>query len=135
MMKCSLASCVVIRAQLVHSLEQLVAVDERTGQQQQGAENIPTPECAGAETVSDAAAAQLIVDAGAEPVIPDQCADTQREGSHQKQQQAVMHGLLAVKAVGDDVDISRNAGEQDDTVNAEGDQIQQYQLQQAAVGS
>lgn len=128
-----LASGVVVSAQKVHGLAQLVQENEGTDANQT-AEDIPAPEGTGAKAVSDAAAAQLVADTGADAVAPHDGGDTAGDGCHQEEQQAVVHGLLAVITGGDDVDIGGNVGVEYNAVDAKGDDAQQDRFNHTAVG-
>ena len=119
-----LALCVIVFAQQIHSIAQLVQVDERT-YENQAAQHVPAPEGAGAEAVSNTATAQLVTDTSGDPMTPYDSANAQGDGSDQEEQQAVVHGLLAVMTGSDQVDVGGKVGIENDGLEAEGDDAQQ----------
>jgi len=128
-----LASCVVVSAQQVHGLAQLVQEDEGADNDQ-AAQNIPAPERACAETVGDAAAGQFVAHTGADPMAPYDGTDAQGDGSYDEKQQAVVHSLLAVITGGNEINIGGEIGVEHDGVDTEGDEAQQQELDHTAVG-
>ena len=68
------AAGIIVLAQKVHSLAQLVQEDERADEAQ-AAQNIPAPERAGSEPVSNTTAAELVIYTVAEPVMPYKSGD------------------------------------------------------------
>ena len=127
-----LADGVVAAVDQVHGLEQLVAVNEGTHENQK-AQNIPQPEVGGAELIAQVAALQLAADTGGQVVVPNQRQDTQGQGQ-QEGHGHEGHGALAVIAAGNDVDVTGDLAELHDAVDTQGDDGQQDVLQQAVLG-
>lgn len=126
------AADVVVCREKVHCLEKLVRVNEGADDDQT-AENAPQPEGACVEVVGDAAAAQLVSDAAAELVRPDDGINAQRQPREDEENQTVVHGLSSVIPAGDEIDVRTDVGHHHETVNAERKEIEQDQLQKAAV--
>ena len=124
---------VVVFGKEVHRLEQLVQIDERAHGDER-AEDLPSPEGARAEGITDAAAVELSADPRTDPVVLDEHADTQRQPAHEKDEQAEVHGLLAVVTARDGVDVRTHRRHDDKAVDAEGDDGQEDVLDEAAVG-
>lgn len=117
----------------IHSLAQLVDVDQGANHDQ-GTQHIPEPEGTGIEAVVDSPALQLIADPVADPMVPHNGGDSQGKPGENKDQQAIMHGFLAIIAAGCRVDIRADAGHDHNGINAKGDETQQNELEQASVG-
>ena len=128
-----LAVDVVVLAQLVHCLQQLVGVNQGTDADQ-GAQDVPAPEGAGAKAVADAAALQLVADSCADLVVPDKGSDAEGQPGEDEGHQQVMGGLLAIVTGSDGVDVIADRGPEDQGVDAKGHQGQQNQLNQTSVG-
>ena len=129
-----LAVYIVVSAELVHSLQQLVHINQGTNAEQECAQHTPTPERAGAKAVADTTALQFLADSCADLVAPHNGGDTEGQPGEQECHQAEMGGLLAVITAGDGVDISTDSGHNYQTIDAEGDHGQQNELDQTSVG-
>ena len=122
-----------VSAQQVHGLAELVQVNKGSNDNQ-GTQYIPQPAGRSTKAVADPAAGQLPADTGGNSVVPYDGTDTQRDGGNDKGQQAEVHGLFAIVAAGNQVDVSGNSGVEYKCVDAEGDQGQQNELDKAAFG-
>ena len=124
---------VVVLAQQVHGLEQLVVVDEGTDHNE-GTQDAPAPEGAGTEAVGDVAALQLSTDAVGESVGPGEAGNAEGQPGVDEGHQQEVGGLLAVVAAGDDIDVGADAGHDHQAVDAQGQDVQQNELDQTTVG-
>ena len=86
------------------------------------------------KSVSGTVKIQLAADAAGELMEPDDGYDAQREPREKKGDQAIMHGFLAVVSAGDGVDVGAHGGHDHDSVDAEGDEGEENELQKAAIG-
>ena len=89
------AAHVVVRGQVIHRVQQLVYIDERSHCDER-AEDAPQPECRGGDRDGQTARGLFFADAAGYAVIPHQPADAQRDLSHQEEHQAVVHCVFAV---------------------------------------
>ncbi len=127
------ANLVVVLAEQVHGLAQLVLIDEGTNYDQ-GTENVPEPESTGVEVIVDAAAGKLVANAVADAMVPYQRNDAAGEQSKYECHQAEIHSSLVVVTAGNLVHISAHFGVEDDGIDAKGDDRQQNELDEAAIG-
>ena len=133
-MQISAVVLVIVCAEQVHALEELVQENKRTDKDQ-AAKDAPAPEGAGTERIIDASALELIADAAADPVLPDDIGDAERDRSDDKEEQTEVHGLFVVKSAGDGVDVTGNICHADESVNAERDCREKNAFEHTAVCS
>ena len=127
------AFLVEVGAEGVEVLEKSVHEDERSDDEE-GAEESPTPPSIGAEVVLNAATGHLSVDTVAELVNPHQREDTQGEAGEQAYPEEE-HGVLVVILAGDLVDFARHVAVHNEGIDAEGDCGKQDGFKQTAVGT
>ena len=99
----------------------------------EGTENVPKPEVSGAEAIVDSTACQLVTDTSRDPMAPYNRHNTTGEPREDEEHEAVVHGLLAIIAAGDGVDVGTNGGHHNDTVDAQRNDRKQDILQKASV--
>ena len=80
------------------------SLDKRAYEDQR-AQNAPAPEGACAKLIIDAAARQLSADSVGNLMAPDKGHNAQRQPGEDEQNQAVVHGFLAVVSACDRIDI------------------------------
>ena len=129
-----LAVYIVVSAELVHSLQQLVHINQGTNAEQECAQHTPAPERACAKVIADTTTLQFLADSCADLVAPYDGGDTEGQPGEQECHQAEMSGLLTVITAGDGVDVSADSRHNYQTIDTEGDQRQQNELNQASVG-
>ena len=119
---------VVVRAEEVHALHHLVAVDQGPDNDDD-AQDAPAPEGAGAEFIGNTPAQQLIADAVGNAVIPHQRRNAQGQPAEDEGQQQEVHGRLPVIGGGDGVDVLGDGIHDTEPVDAQGDDAQEDHLQ------
>ena len=119
----------------IHGLHQLVGIDEGADSKKKGAKETPSPPCASTKRIRQVASGKLRPDSVRNTVIPNQVGYSQSQPAENEIKQAIMHGLSAVMSCGDLVDFSRNMRHDNDSINAEGNQRQDKELQQPTVRS
>ena len=117
----SLAIGVIICAKHVGSNEQLMQVYERTDQNE-GTQYTPEPKAGRAKTVREASSTQLIANSIRNLVIPDENGNTECERGKDERHKTKVHGLLAVIAGRNDIDIIGNGRHDDKGVDTKGDE-------------
>ena len=118
----------------IHRLHQFVRVNERADDNQ-GAQDIPSPVCAGAEVVIDFAGDEFVPDAVGKPMEPHQGCNSQREPGKDEENPEVMHRFLSVPGGGNDINVFRNVAEHHETIDAKGDEGEEEILRKASVRS
>ena len=113
-------------------MQQLVGID-KWAYQNEGTQNTPQPKGLCPELEIDASACQLIADSFGKLMLPNEREDAQRQSGKDKQNQAVVHGFLAVVSAGNRVDVGTDTGHNHDTVDAKGHEGQQDELEQTAI--
>lgn len=124
---------VIVGAEHVHSGEQLVRVDKGAYNNQR-AQHVPQPEGSGVELIGQVPAQQLTAHAVGEAVGPDQGHDAHSQPGEDQDHQAVVHGFFVIIGAGNGVDLGADLGHDHQAVNAQGDDGQQNEFQQTAVG-
>ena len=99
-----LAVYIIMGVHFVDSLKQFMQVNKRT-YNDQAAQHTPKPIVCCAEAVCNAASLQFCADTIRDLMVPHDACDTQSDGSNNKQQQAKMHGFLAVISGSDNVNV------------------------------
>lgn len=95
---------VIVCAEQVHCLEQLMRIDQRTNTDQ-CAQDAPAPEGTCTKGVGNISALQLIANSIGDVVIPHKRSNAQSQPGNNKSHQTVMHCLFAVVLAGDQVDV------------------------------
>lgn len=113
------AVCVVAGCDRVHRFADLVYIDKRTDDDQ-AAENVPEPVGGGAEISLEAACARFVADTLGDLMEPDDAHDAAGDFLKQEEDEAVVHGLLAVASGSGEVQILADAGPEYDAVNTAG---------------
>ncbi len=124
---------IVVLRQQIHGSQELVYVNKGSDNNE-GAQNVPAPERACTEAIGNIAAIQFLTDSVGNLVEPHNIGNAKGKPREHKGNQAEMHGLFAIIARGDGVDIRADRGQYDDSVDAEGNQGKQNKFQQTSLG-
>lgn len=109
---------IVMLTKKIHGFAELMEVNEGT-YHNEGTEEVPAPEIAGAEIVGNAPFGKGVLDPYGDVVIPDHQNDGEREQRDYVGEQ-VVHGPAVILPRGYLIEIEGKGNEENDTIDAEG---------------
>ena len=115
---------VVMSVYGVHGFEELVVVNEGTYDNQRS-QYAPSPEGATTYATMLSTCELFVADSIADLGHPNQRNDTQREPREDEKYQTIVHGMLAVTTLGDQIDFLRHVREKHDGIDSQCNNTQQ----------